>query len=183
MMPAYAVILHALSTEKCDRDRLSLVDDSDPCRPREHQYSLLFKLDAIAKERNLDMPLIRIDAVEGRSKAEIKKLLDAVHRAVLSAFKVPERDRYQVYQEHPESNLIVEDTGLGIRRTKDVVVVSVISRPRSEEMKRAFYTELCNELKDSCGIQPSDVMVSIVTNSDSDWSFGNGSAQFLTGEL
>jgi phenylpyruvate tautomerase PptA (4-oxalocrotonate tautomerase family) len=129
------------------------------------------------------MPLIRIDAVEGRSQAEIKKLLDAAHRAVLSAFKVPERDRYQVYQEHPESNLIVEDTGLGIRRTKDVMVVTVTSRPRSEEMKRAFYAELCKELRDSCGIQPSDVVVSVVTNSDSDWSFGNGNAQFLTGEL
>jgi hypothetical protein len=29
----------------------------------------------------------------------------------------------------------------------------------------------------------SDVVVSIVTNSDEDWSFGNGRAQFLTGEL
>jgi hypothetical protein len=27
------------------------------------------------------------------------------------------------------------------------------------------------------------VMVSIVTNTDADWSFGNGVAQFLTGEL
>ncbi len=129
------------------------------------------------------MPLIRIDAIEGRSKSDIKKLLDAVHRAVLSAFKVPDRDRYQVYQEHPESNLIVEDTGLGIQRSKDVVVVSVTSRPRSEEMKRAFYKDLCKELRDSCGIEPGDVVISIVTNSDSDWSFGNGNAQFLTGEL
>jgi phenylpyruvate tautomerase PptA (4-oxalocrotonate tautomerase family) len=129
------------------------------------------------------MPLIRIDAIKGRSKSDIKKLLEAAHRAVLSAFKVPERDRYQVYQEHSESNLIVEDTGLGMQRSKDVVVVTVTSRPRSEEMKRAFYKELCKELKDSCGIHPNDVVVSIVTNSDSDWSFGNGNAQFLTGEL
>jgi hypothetical protein len=29
----------------------------------------------------------------------------------------------------------------------------------------------------------NDIVVSIVTNSDADWSFGNGRAQFLTGEL
>lgn len=58
------------------------------------------------------MPLVRVDALEGRSKEEIKSLLDAVHRAVLSAFDVPQRDRYQIYQGYPESNLIVEDTGL-----------------------------------------------------------------------
>jgi phenylpyruvate tautomerase PptA (4-oxalocrotonate tautomerase family) len=129
------------------------------------------------------MPLIRIDAVAGRTSDEIKTLLDAAHHAMLSAFKVPERDRYQVYQEHPEDHFIVQDTGLGIQRTNNVVVVTVISRPRTQEMKQAFYRELCRELKECCGIEPSDVMVSIVTNTDADWSFGNGNAQFLTGEL
>jgi Tautomerase enzyme len=41
------------------------------------------------------MPLLRIDAIEGRSAAELKELLDAIHCAMLAAFKVPERDRYQ----------------------------------------------------------------------------------------
>lgn len=129
------------------------------------------------------MPLIRIDALAGRSPEQIKTLLDATHRAVLSAFQVPERDRYQVYQEHPEDHFIVEDTGLGIQRTNNVIVVTVTSRPRTQESKQTFYKELCHELKDCCGIEPSDVMVSIVTNTDADWSFGNGNAQFLTGEL
>jgi hypothetical protein len=57
------------------------------------------------------MPFVRVDACEGRSKEQVKILLDAIHRAVLSAFGVPLRDRYQVYQEHSESNFIVEDTG------------------------------------------------------------------------
>jgi Tautomerase enzyme len=52
------------------------------------------------------MPLVRFDAVEGRSEAEIKNLLDAAHRAMLSAFRVPENDRYQIYQEHPQSCLV-----------------------------------------------------------------------------
>jgi phenylpyruvate tautomerase PptA (4-oxalocrotonate tautomerase family) len=47
------------------------------------------------------MPLLRIDLIEGRSEAELKKLLDAIHSAMLAAFKVPERDRYQIVHEHP----------------------------------------------------------------------------------
>ena len=129
------------------------------------------------------MPLIRIDALSGRTPEQIKQLLDAAHRAMLTAFNVPERDRYQIYQEHPPEHFIVEDTGLGIPRSRQVVVVSVVSRPRSQEAKQTFYAELCRELKQSCGIEASDVMVSIVTNTDADWSFGNGRAQFLTGEL
>jgi hypothetical protein len=56
------------------------------------------------------MPLVRFDAVEGRSEAEIKNLLDAAHRAMLSAFRVPENDRYQIYQEHPQSCLVAEES-------------------------------------------------------------------------
>jgi phenylpyruvate tautomerase PptA (4-oxalocrotonate tautomerase family) len=129
------------------------------------------------------MPFLRIDAFEGRSKQQVKDLLDAVHRSVLTALEVPVRDRYQVYEEHPESNFIVEDTGLGIQRTRNVIVISITSRPRTEEQKMALYKKLCEELKQSCGIEPNDIVVSVVTNTDSDWSFGNGRAQFLTGEL
>jgi len=129
------------------------------------------------------MPLVRFDVIEGRNDNEIKRLLDAAHRAMLAAFHVPESDRYQIYHEHPPSGLIAEDTGLGIRRTKNLVVVSVTSRERTQEMKEKFYAELCRELKESCAIDPNDVFVSIVANSAADWSFGNGRAQFITGEL
>jgi phenylpyruvate tautomerase PptA (4-oxalocrotonate tautomerase family) len=129
------------------------------------------------------MPLLRFDLIEGRTDDEIRTLLDAAHRAMLAAFKVPERDRYQIVQEHKPGRMIVEDTGLGIARTDKVVVVQVVSRPRTREMKEAFYRLLCEELERSCGIAPSDVMVSIVENTDEDWSFGLGRGQFLTGEL
>ena len=129
------------------------------------------------------MPLVRIDAVAGRSPEEVQRLLDAVHRAALSAFQVPPRDRYQIYHEHPASHLVVEDTGLGIERTNQVVLVTVTTRPRRQEEKLAFYRELCRELEQSCRIAPGDVVVSLMTNTDADWSFGHGAAQFITGEL
>jgi hypothetical protein len=39
------------------------------------------------------------------------------------------------------------------------------------------------KLEAECGISPSDVVVTFVTNNDEDWSFGFGRTQFLTGEL
>jgi len=129
------------------------------------------------------MPLLRFDLIEGRTDDEMKALLDAAHRAMLAAFKVPERDRYQIVHEHAPSRMIVEDTGLGIPRTDKVVVLQMTSRPRKRKQKEAFYRLLCEELETSCGIAPSDVVVSIVENTDEDWSFGLGRGQFLTGEL
>lgn len=129
------------------------------------------------------MPLLRFDLVEGRTLDELQALLDAAHRAMLAAFKVPERDRYQVVHEHKRSRMVIEDTGLGIPRTDDVVFLQVTSRPRGREAKETFYRLLTEELEKSCGIAPSDVVVSIIENTDEDWSFGLGRAQFLTGEL
>ena len=120
------------------------------------------------------MPLLYFNVLEGRTDAELKTMLDAAHRAMLAAFKVPERDRYQIVNEYKPSRMIVEDTGLGIPRTDKVVVVQVVSRPRGKEAKQKFYRLLTEELQKSCGIAPSDVMVSMVENTDEDWSFGLG---------
>jgi phenylpyruvate tautomerase PptA (4-oxalocrotonate tautomerase family) len=129
------------------------------------------------------MPLLRIDVIEGRSAAELKELLDAIHCAMLAAFKVPERDRYQIVHEHPAAELRIEDTGLGIPRTERIVLVQVTTRPRSRLEKQNLYELLCQELLRRCGVKTSDVVVSITQNTDEDWSFGDGRAQFVTGEL
>jgi Tautomerase enzyme len=129
------------------------------------------------------MPLVRFDIVEGRSKLEIGTLLDAAHRALVAAFDIPARDRYQIVQEHAASHLRAEDTGLDIERTDRIVFISVTTRPRGDAAKLKFYREVCRELQESCGIAASDVIISMTTNTDADWSFGRGRAQFMTGEL
>lgn len=129
------------------------------------------------------MPLLKFDVIEGRTDDEISALLDTTHEVVLQAFRVPVGDRYQIVNEHKPSRTRVEDTGLGISRTEKVVILQVISRPRTVEDKQAFYRLLCEALSARCGIQPNDVMVTFVENTDADWSFGNGEAQFLTGKL
>ena len=129
------------------------------------------------------MPLLRFDLIEGRSDAELQALLDAAHRAMLAAFKVPARDRYQIVHEHSAKQLIIEDTALGIARTSKVVFLQVTTQPRPRELKEEFYRLLVGELETSCGISAADVVVSMITNADEDWSFGHGRAQFLTGEL
>jgi phenylpyruvate tautomerase PptA (4-oxalocrotonate tautomerase family) len=129
------------------------------------------------------MPLVRFDLLEGRDEKALKQLLDAAHRAVVKAFGVPERDRYQIINQHPASELIIEDTGLGFERSRNLVIVSITSTQRSDQQKKNFYKLLVHELEASCGIEPNDIMVSIVTNGAADWSFGFGEAQFLTGKL
>ena len=129
------------------------------------------------------MPLLTFDIIEGRNESEIKTLLDAAHRAVVQAFKVPERDRYQIVHENKAYHMIVEDTGLGLTRSREVVVVRVYTSPRSEEQKQLFYAILQAELQEHCGLSGEDLMISVIGNHKGDWSFAHGVAQYITGDL
>jgi phenylpyruvate tautomerase PptA (4-oxalocrotonate tautomerase family) len=129
------------------------------------------------------MPLLKFDLVEGRDQQAIKALLDAAHRAVAKALGVPARDRFQIVYQHPAHELIIQDTGLGIERTDNIVVISITSTYRTEEQKQKLYKALADELQRDCGIDPQDIMINLVNTSLADWSIGCGEAHFLTGKL
>ena len=130
------------------------------------------------------MPLVRIDVVEARrTPEELRLLADAVQDVMLDVFAAPPGDRYQVITEHRPGQVICEDTGLGIERTDDLVVLQVFQQGRSEEQKRALYAGLARRLQEVTGLSPSDLVVSVASNTREDWSFGLGRAQFLEGDL
>jgi phenylpyruvate tautomerase PptA (4-oxalocrotonate tautomerase family) len=130
------------------------------------------------------MPLVRIDVIEDRRTPEqLRRLADTIQEVMLDVFAAPPRDRYQVLTEHRPGQLICEDTGLGLERTDDLVVLQVFQQGRSEEQKRALYAGLARRLEEAAGLAPSDLIVSVIGNSREDWSFGLGRAQFLEGDL
>jgi phenylpyruvate tautomerase PptA (4-oxalocrotonate tautomerase family) len=129
------------------------------------------------------MPLVRIDVIEGRSDEEVRALADAVQDVMMEVFAAPARDRYQVIHEHRPGRLIAEDTGLGLERTDRVVIIQVTQQGRSDSQKKALYAALANALESRAGVSPSDLIVSVVANTNADWSFGLGRAQFLEGDL
>ncbi|MFC6401087.1 tautomerase family protein [Mammaliicoccus sciuri] len=129
------------------------------------------------------MPLMKIDIIKGRKKSEIKQILDIAYETMLTAFDAPRGDRYQIVTQHEGYEMEILDTGLGVERTDGVIIFTIITRPRTQQQKVQFYSELVNELNDKLNIRKEDVMFSIIENTDEDWSFFKGEAQFLNGSL
>lgn len=121
--------------------------------------------------------------IKGRQQEEIEEILKISYRVMLEAFDAPIGDRYQIVSQHEPYEMQILDTGLGFERTKDVLLFSLITRPRTTEQKKQFYHNLVTALNDELGIRKEDVMINLVVNDDEDWSFAFGKAQFLTGEL
>lgn len=130
------------------------------------------------------MPLVMIDTIRGRyDETELRTIMDAVQDAVVEAFGVPETDRYQILTQHEPFELLALDTGLGIERSERLVIVRLASKQRTQDAKVQLYRLLAENLNDRVGVEGNDLVVSITENGDADWSFGHGTAQFLTGEL
>lgn len=129
------------------------------------------------------MPLMKIDVIKGRTQTEIQQILDISYGVMLTTFNAPLGDRYQIVNQHEPYEMQILDTGLGVTRTEEVVVFTIITRPRTQQQKLSFYETLVSELHSQLGIRKADIMFSLIENTDDDWSFFNGEAQFLNGAL
>lgn len=131
------------------------------------------------------MPLLRFDLYKAgwEDKSRVKQLLDLSYEVMRETFGAPEGDRYQIVSYHEPEDFITADTGLGFTRTNQFISLSVRTRQRTTEQKENFYRELVARIHSDLGIDPQDVMINLVSNTDEDWSFGLGKAQFLTGDL
>jgi Tautomerase enzyme len=96
---------------------------------------LTSKLRNHKKQRRLIMPLVYYDIIRGRSRDQIRALLDSGHAALVEGFGTPERDRYQLVAEHSPDEMIIQDNGLGIERSENMVVIHLINR-RGEKTRR-----------------------------------------------
>jgi phenylpyruvate tautomerase PptA (4-oxalocrotonate tautomerase family) len=129
------------------------------------------------------MPLVLIDLLEGRTSAQLETLADTVQEVMEREFAAPPGDRYQIITQHRPGELRVGTSGLPLRRSDDVVLLRIVQQGRSEEQKTRTYRALAELLEERSGIDPQDLAITVVQNTRADWSFGKGSAQFLTGEL
>ena len=89
----------------------------------------------------------------------------------------------QIVTEHKPGRMILLDTGLGFERSEEAIVIQVFTSPRATINKNKFYKLLSQKLQENCFLDPKDLLISVMTNTDVDWSFGFGETQYLSGEL
>ncbi|MFD7205774.1 tautomerase family protein [Streptomyces sp. NPDC059893] len=130
------------------------------------------------------MPLVRIDMIRGRSPENIRAIADAVQQSLIDVLKIPERDRFQIVTQHDADEIIALDAGLGFERTTagTVIVHIFTQRGRSTEDKKLVYRTLAKQLAEA-GVDGKDLFVSYFENDPEDWSFADGRAQYIEGDL
>jgi phenylpyruvate tautomerase PptA (4-oxalocrotonate tautomerase family) len=115
------------------------------------------------------MALVRVSRRAGHPAAENKRLLDAVHAALVEAFKIPDHDRHQQLLElEPACFEIPAD------RSEAFTLVEITAFPgRSVEAKRALYRSLARRFE-AAGVAPRDLFVVLHDPPLENWSPRDG---------
>jgi hypothetical protein len=117
------------------------------------------------------MPLVRISRRTGASPAENQGLLDAVHAALVEAFKIPDGDRHQ--------QLVALDAAhfeIPSGRGPAFTLIEITAFPgRSLDAKRALYQSLARRCE-AAGVPPADLFVVLFEPPLENWSPRDGVA-------
>jgi hypothetical protein len=125
------------------------------------------------------MPLIHVYLQEGKDELYLKVLGDCLHQTLIDTWGIPLLDRFQIIHQKSNSDFYIDQKMWDVERSQDVIVFHIFTSPRTQAMKLAFYEQLPRALNQAIGLRPEDVFISIMSNQQEDWSFGNGQAQLL----
>lgn len=123
------------------------------------------------------VPFTRISLLAGQSPETLSAIAESLDRAMIESFDVPENDRFTLFHQHQPGEMIIDTHYRGGPRSDGFVLFHITTgRDRPDATKRRFYRTLVDNLAQSPGIRPEDVMVVIANSRFEDWSFSHGTS-------
>jgi 4-oxalocrotonate tautomerase len=136
---------------------------------------------AFPKGGGEEIPIVRIDLIEGKSEEYRAQVGDIVYQTLVDVLNVPTGDRFQVITEHRKGALLFDPDYLGVHRTDDCIFFQItLNAGRSMELKQSFYKELTERLHQGVKLRKEDVFINLVEVPKENWSYGNGLAQYVS---
>ena len=115
------------------------------------------------------MPLVKVSLLKGKSKEEKKALSDAIHAALMEAFRIPENDRNQrIFEFEPENFDVPEG------KTSNYTLIEITTFPgRSLDAKRKLYQTIVQNLN-KLDIQQNDLLIVLKEPPLDNWGVRGG---------
>src|SRR5436853_19978 len=130
-------------------------------------------------ERRLDMPLAKIQVLEGQyDEARLGKVSSAVQNGLISALGIPPEDFFQIIHILPRSRFLHTPSFLGLNYSDDLIVLVVTFISGRPKKKRLGLLRALNDgVVSAVGISPDDLLIILYETPGENVSFGRGLAQ------
>ena len=126
-------------------------------------------MQAFVPKGRIEMPLVTITMIQGRTREYKKSILDAVHDSLVAAFKIPDHDRNQRIVEI-QSDCFEYPSG----KTDNFVTIELTVFPgRSLQAKKTLYQEIVSRLQ-RLGIQGDDILIVLNEPPLENWGIRGG---------
>ena len=117
------------------------------------------------------MPLVKIETRRGLTAEQKQLALDAVHDALVAAFRIPEADRHQRIVEYEP-----EDFEIPPGKSERYMIIEIDAfAGRSIDAKRRLYKEVVAGLG-IAGIAPEDILILVRDAARENWGVRGGQA-------
>lgn len=121
------------------------------------------------------MPLVRIEIIKGKTKDYKKKVLDAVHEALVNAIQIEEWDRFQRLIEIEDEFFERSES----KTDKFTMIEITMFQGRTKEQKAGIYEEITKELYEKLEIQPTDVFIVLNDPPNENWGLAGKQREVL----
>jgi phenylpyruvate tautomerase PptA (4-oxalocrotonate tautomerase family) len=128
------------------------------------------------------MPFVRISLLKATAAQYRQQISQAVHKALMQEFNVPEDDYFHVIDELEPSQLLYPENYLGIAHSANMVYVQITcGSGRGYDQKERLYAQVANNIATSTTVSINDVIIFLIENGGKEnWSFGEGKIQELS---
>ena len=127
------------------------------------------------------MPFVRITLKKDKALEFKNNISSSIHQALMDVYAIPEDDLFQVIEEVDGENIIYPASYMGIKHSSDIIYIAITAKiGRTVEMKKTLYKKIVANIHASSQHNKNDVFITLIENSEEDWSFGNGVAQLIT---
>lgn len=113
------------------------------------------------------MPLIKVHIRDGKTKEHKKALLDGIHNALVSAFKIPEKDRTMLLTEYDAEHFDGRDENF-------TIVEITAFAGRSKDAKRQLYKEIVENVTKTTALNPTDIFIIVNDIPKDNWGIRGG---------
>lgn len=113
------------------------------------------------------MPLVRVDMHDNLSPLRAQ-MSDAIHSALVEGWGIPADDLFQIFQVHPQGDLVYSRTYPDANRTDIIFIQILVFNGYTPEKKQAGAALVADRLA-ALGIQRDNILIALNENGDGDW--------------
>lgn len=125
------------------------------------------------------MPFVKIMIDKSIVKENKEVISNSIHNSLIECFKIPIKDKFQVFIDVDKENLVFPDEYLGNSYSNILFIYITCKGGRTNEQKRKLYELCAKSICEKTKIKKDDIFITIVESDQNNWSFGNGIAQLM----